>query len=227
METNSHLLPGEPEVLDRAIRRACESLPVVFRTGLRVSAVTDREVQVSSGETIRADLTVWTGGAAPPNLLAEAGLAERPGVWAAVKPTLQSVFFDNIFVAGDAVALPRPVAKQAYHAMDMGSCAARNVCALLSGRELIAFKPSSEVTLIAFGDLDTYVSIGGHVVSGAALAAAKEAVYQVSMARMDPQADTTAFFLLQDRAWTGAFNLLPLVVSPASLLRLSEIRMLD
>ena len=225
VELNPRLLPEQPEVLDREIRRASAGLPVHFRTGSRLTALNGREVELSSGEKLPSDLTLWTGGAAPPKLLAEAGLTTSGGHWAAVKPTLQSVFFDHLFVAGDAAALTDPVAKQAYHAMDMGACAAANVTALLSGRELAAFTPSSDVTLVSFGDLDGHLIVGGHVVSGAALAAAKEAVYQLNMARMDPPVSTTSFFQLQDRSWTGALNLfLPVVLSPVSLLRLANLR---
>ena len=40
----------------------------------------------------------------------------------------------EIFVAGDAADLPTPLAKQGYHALDMGACAARNAERLLAGQ---------------------------------------------------------------------------------------------
>jgi NADH dehydrogenase len=228
VEVSGRLLPDQPDALDRAIRTACVSMPVRFHLAVRVAFVRDREVELSSGETIASDVTIWTGGAAPPPLLVDAGLAGGEGRWAAVKPTLQSVFYDSIFVAGDAAALPAPLAKQAYHAIDMGACAAENARAFLDGRQLRVFQPTSEVTLMAFGDLDTHLILGGHVVSGTVLAAAKEAVYQFSMARIDPPVNTTSFFQLQDRSWTGALNLfLPVVASPYSLLRLANLRVLS
>lgn len=225
VEANQRLLPGEPSVLDRQIRRACASLPVHFHTGQQVKTLAEHEVEITSGAKLASNLTIWTGGAAPPKILTEAGLTRSKADWAAVKPTLQSVFFENVFVIGDAAGLPNPAAKQAYHAMDMGACAAENVRAFLSGRALSRFRPSPEITLVSFGDLDTHLITGGHVVSGSALAAAKEAAYQFSMARIDPPLDAASFFQLQNRAWTGAASLvLPVLFSPFSLLRLANLR---
>lgn len=225
VEANQRLLPGAPSVLDRRIRQACECLPVRFHTGQKVKALTERQVETTSGAKIDSDLTIWTGGSAPPRLLAGAGLSRSEADWADVKPTLQSVFFDNVFAVGDAAGLPNPVAKQAYHAMDMGVCAADNVRALLGGRALRDFTPSPEITLVSFGGLDTHLIIGGCVISNSALAAAKEAVYQTSMARLDPPLNAMSLFLLQSRACTAAANLfLPALFSPSSLLRLANLR---
>jgi hypothetical protein len=40
--------------------------------------------------------------------------------------------------------------------------------------------------LVAFGDLDTFLVSGKSVLASPALAAAKEAIFQVTMARFDP-----------------------------------------
>ena len=218
VEANERLLPDEPSTLDRQIRATCKRMPVQFHTGRQVKRVTDREVEISANEKIPSDLTIWTGGAAPSSFLAAAGLSRNAGEWADVKPTLQSAFFDNIFVVGDAAGLPQPIAKQAYHAMDMGVCAAENVEAFLSGRRLTSFRPSAELTLVSFGDLDTHLIFGGNAVSSSALAVAKEGVYQISMARMDPPRSPMSLFQLQSRAWTGGVNLLlPRLLSPEAL----------
>ena len=129
---------------------------------------------------------MWTGGSAPSPLLQASGLADGPRNWAPVKASLQSRRFDNVFVAGDAAALPRPLGKQAYYAMQMGECAADNVVRALEGRRLRNFSPSRKPMLVAFGDLDTFLVSGKSVVASPALAAAKEAVFQVTMARFDP-----------------------------------------
>ena len=103
-----------------------------------------------------------------------------------MKASLQSRFFDNVFVAGDAAALPRPLGKQAYYAMQMGECAADNVVRALAGRRLRSFSPSRKPMLVAFGDLDTFLVSGKSVVASPALAAVKEAIFQVTMAQIDP-----------------------------------------
>ena len=97
-----------------------------------------------------ADLAIWTGGPAPPAGLAAWDLAP-PGAWAPVHDTLQSKRYPEVFVAGDAAALPGPIAKQAYHALDMGVCAARNATRMLAGKPLAPFRPSGKPMLISFG----------------------------------------------------------------------------
>ncbi len=186
VEAGPRLLPGAPAAIDASIRRHCAGLAVRFHTGTRVTAVTPARVRLDSGAVLRSDLTIWTGGATAPALLLEAGLAERPRQWAPVTQSLQSRRHDNVFVVGDAAGLPRPLAKQAYYALQMGECAAGNVARALAGRRLREFVPSPKPMLVAFGDLDTYLVAGRRVVASPSLAAGKEAVLQLTMAQLDP-----------------------------------------
>jgi NADH dehydrogenase len=105
-----------------------------------------------------------------------------------VKPSLQSRRFDHVFVVGDAAALPQPLGKQAYYAIQMGERAADNVLRWLGGRPLKPFRPSPKPMLVAFGDLDTFLIAGRRVVASPSLAVAKEGVYQLTMAQFDPPA---------------------------------------
>ena len=99
---------------------------------------------------------------------------------------LRSRKFANVFVIGDAAALPQPLAKQASHAMQMGACAADNVVRGLAGRAPRPFIPSAKPMLIALGDLDTFFVAGDTVIAAPALAALKEAVFQITMAQFSP-----------------------------------------
>jgi NADH dehydrogenase len=186
VEAGARLLPGTPHALDAAVRAHCAGRDVRILTRSRVTSVTQARVRLDTGESLRSDLTLWTGGSAPSPLLHASGLADRPGSWVSVKASLQSRRFENVFVAGDAAALPRPLGKQAYYAMQMGECAANNVVRALEGRRLRNFRPSRKPMLVAFGDLDTFLVSGKSVVASPALAAAKEAIFQVTMARLDP-----------------------------------------
>jgi NADH dehydrogenase FAD-containing subunit len=122
---------------------------------------------------------------APP-LLHASGLADREGQWAPVTQALRSKRHHNVFVIGDATGLPHPLGKQAYYALQMGVCAADNVERALAGRRLRDFKPAAKGMLVAFGALDTFLIAGRSVIASPALAAAKEAVFQVTMAQLDP-----------------------------------------
>jgi NADH dehydrogenase len=103
-----------------------------------------------------------------------------------VTQALRSKRHRNVFVVGDAAGLPQPLGKQAYYALQMGMCAAANVERALAGRRLRDFKPSAKGMLVAFGELDTFLIAGRAMFASPALAAAKEAVFQVTMAQLDP-----------------------------------------
>jgi NADH dehydrogenase len=91
-----------------------------------------------------------------------------------------------VFVAGDAATLPRRLAKQAYYAMQMGQFAAENAMRAVAGRRLHEFVPVQKPMLVAFGDLDTFLVSGRSVIASPTLASAKELVFQVTMAQIDP-----------------------------------------
>ena len=185
VEARERLLPEAPAILDGHLRELCAPYDVDFAMESPVAAIEASAVHLADGRALPSDLTIWTGGPAPPPLLADSGIAAR-GAWAPVDVTLQSKGHPELFVAGDAAELPTPIAKQGYHALDMGACAARNVARLLAGREPSGFAPSGKPTLISFGDLSCFLVAGRLVLAGAALAAAKEAVFELVMSQLDP-----------------------------------------
>jgi NADH dehydrogenase len=184
VEARERLLPEAPASLDRHVRDLCAPYRVDLRLESPVQRVEPKAVVLGDGSSLPSDLTIWTGGPAPPDLLADCGLAPR-GAWAPVDSTLQSVGHPETFIAGDAVELPTPLPKQGYHALDMGTCAARNAERLLAGGRLEPFRPSGKPTLISFGDLTCFLVAGGRVLAGASLSAAKEAVFGLVMTQLD------------------------------------------
>jgi len=226
-EGSTTLLPGGAAALSGEILRKCQAYPVTFHLGDRVKAVTKTRVRLASGKSLKSDLTLWTGGAAPNPLLYESGLSISADKWAAVAPSLQSQVFDNVFVIGDAAGLPTPLSKQAYHAMDMGSHAAANVTRFLAHSSLKPFKSGPDISLISLGDIDTYLVLGQWVFAGPALAPAKELIFQANMARLDPPVRIPAAIELQARYWQGIRELtVPLLWPPSSLKRLANLRKL-
>ena len=227
VETSSQLVPGRPAALGREIERKCRPFPVTFHKGERVESVTRTRVRLASGRTLETDLTLWTGGTAPSPLLAACGLSPGKNAWAPVRPSLQSRSFDNIFVIGDAAALPQPVSKQAYHALDMGSLAAGNVRRLLAGARLKSFRPGPEISLISLGDIDTYLVVGERVFASPALAPGKELIFQANMARLDPPVGFRPALALHERYWQGIQQLtIPSLWPPSRLANLTDLRKL-
>ena len=198
IETGPRLMPGGPRALDQAVRRHCAGLNVEFLVRTAAAKLTRSRVHLGSGGSLRSDLTIWTAGATAPELIREAGLSGGRQPWAPVRRSLQSRDFDNVFVAGDAAALRPRLAKQAYYAMQTGQFAADNAVRFLARRRLREFIPVPKPMLVAFGDLDTFLVSGRSVIASPTLAAAKEAVFQLTMAQFDPPASAAAL-----RALTG------------------------
>jgi NADH dehydrogenase len=204
VEGGARLLPEASPVLDPDLRARCRELPVTIRSGARVARVEPGAVVLDSRERLVSRATIWTGGAAPHPLLAASGLADA-GAWAPVRATLQSARHDRVLVVGDAAALPSPLAKQAYHALDMGALAARNLVRLLRGQALEPFRPAEKPMVLSFGDLDTYLVLERRVLASPALAALKEGIYQLVMARISPATGEGLLGTLRrlPRAWSA------------------------
>jgi NADH dehydrogenase len=199
VEAGPALMPGASPKIDAAVRKHVRAFDVQIHTGIPVAAITPTGLRLRDGKRLRSDLTIWTGGGVAPPLLHAARLAPKPLQWAPVDATLRSRRYKNVFVIGDAAALPAPVPKQAFHALEMGECAAANVRRAAAGRALRRYRPSRTPLLVAFGDLDTFLVAGRSVVANPALAAGKEAVYQVTMAQIDPPSNVQALGHLASR----------------------------
>ena len=228
IENKKRLLANRPKALDRHIRKICKPYCVNFHTDARVSKIASNKVWLSSRVTLDSDATIWTGGAIPPPLLHKSGLTEHLGDWAPVDNNLQSKYFGSIFIAGDAAEWPGLKSKQAYDAMDMGKCVAQNIKLLSAGEDLEEFRHSSKPTVISFGDLQTYVILGNIAVAGPLFAGAKEGIFQVTMAKLDPLRGMTSATNYYNRTSESLFNLaIPTLTSFSSLRRLAQFRFLS
>jgi NADH dehydrogenase FAD-containing subunit len=226
VEARERLLPEAPAELDAHVRELCAPYKVDFEMEAPVQTIEPKAVVLRDGRALPSDLTIWTGGPAPPALLAECGLAP-PGAWAPVDVTLQSKGHPEIFITGDAADLPTPLSKQGYHALDMGVSAARNAERLLAGRALTPFRPSAKPTLISLGDLTCFLVVGKRALAGPSLGAAKEAVFELVMARLDAQPWWTRLPRVVQRADRAARALLwPTVSSLEALRRQGHISLL-
>jgi NADH dehydrogenase FAD-containing subunit len=226
VESGNRLLAGTPAAVDETLRGHCESLGVKVHLGSRVRRVTGKEVELESGRHLPSDLTIWTGGVTAPPLLARSRLAPAPVRWATVTDTLQSRRFGNVLVAGDAAELPAPVSKQAYYAMQMGECAGYSAARILRGQPPRVFTPVAKPMLVAFGDIDTFLVTGGSAVAGTVLAAAKETVFHLTMARFGPPVDSGFVAAIGHRGLLGIEKLLVGGASWDALVRLPRVRIL-
>jgi NADH dehydrogenase FAD-containing subunit len=190
-EFNIHVVEVESDILDEQLdglasdaQERFAPYPVTVHTNTAVEQVNAKSVVLENGKKLTADLCIWSAGMVLPEFLRDVGLNEADDQWLPVDDTLQSVYADNIFIAGDCASLPEPVRKQAYYAMDMGEVAGDNIGRLLEGRGLKSFRAKPMPMLISFGDITTWLVAGETAVASPLLAAAKEGVYQATMARL-------------------------------------------
>ena len=228
IENKKRLLVSSPKALDRDIRKICSPYNVQFHTDTRITKVADSKVWLSSRETLNPDITIWTGGVIPPPLLHKSGLTDHPGNWAPVNKYLQSAYHDSIFIAGDAAEWPGLKSKQAYNAMDMGACVAKNIKLQAAGEDLREFRPSIQTTVISFGDIQTYLTMGNIAVAGPAFAGAKEGIFQATMAKLDPPIGLSSALNFFNRTHQSLFKVaIPTLTSISSLRRLANFRILN
>jgi NADH dehydrogenase len=227
LEAQEQLLPNSPKGLDSYIRGLCDPYSVEFRCGETAQRIRKNSVLLGSGESLDSDLTIWTGGPAPSPLLSQSGLA-KPSNWAPVDACLQSLHADNVFIAGDSAELPSALAKQAYHAIDMGENVAHNIKALTEGNKKQRYKPSPKPQLISFGGLGCIMLAGKWAAGAPVLSAGKEAVFEVAMAQLDKQAAPEKTAQLLRRGMRASDKLFwPTVMSPTALLRQKNFEVLS
>jgi len=227
VEGRERLLPEAPPAVDTALRRLCAPHAVTVVTGNRVVAVETDAVVLADGTRLAADATIWTGGPVPAPVVAESGLASSAGGWVDVDSTLRHRLHPELFVAGDAAGFPAGLVKQAYHALDMGAHAAANVQRQLRGERPTVFRPSAKPMLISFGDLTTFLVAGNLAIAAPALAAGKEAVFQIVMARLEGAGRPEAVVHLGERLCGAARELLwPVVISPRAWLAQARLEVL-
>ena len=226
LEAQTQLLPNSPKGLDNYIRSLCEPYPVEFRCNETAQRIRQKSVLLGSGKSLNSDLTIWTGGPAPAPLLSQSGLA-KPASWAPVDDYLHSRHADDVFIAGDSADLPSSLAKQAYHAIDMGENVAQNLKAITEGSKMKRYRPSPKPQLISFGGLGCIMLAGKWAAGAPLLSAGKEAVFEVAMAQLDRQGGPEKAALLLKRGIRASDKLLwPVVMSPTALLRQKNFQVL-
>ena len=228
IERGERLMAEGPRAVDRILRRHLAGLPVHLHCAQRVARVAPNSVTLASRRRIASDLTIWTGGARAPELVGRSGGVRSARGWIQVRRDLSCRGAAGVFAAGDVADLPEPVAKQAYHAIAMGRHAALNILRLRRGEQTQPFSPAPKPVLVAFGDLDTFLITGSRVIASPTLAAAKEAVFQVTMAGFDRLSSVAGLRRAEARAARGLGQLLlPALHSPAETMRWLSLRIAD
>jgi len=179
----SRLVEALPQKLSDDILSQCKNYQISFYFNKTITEVKKSSIHFNDKKSIESDITIWSAGTKLPEYL-ESINTQGSSSGLAVNAYLQTKEFSNVFVAGDSATLPKPLAKQASVALDMGLHAALNISRFCAKKALKPFKAGTTPVLLSFGDINTYFIQGKLVLSSPVLAAAKEAVYQFYMARL-------------------------------------------
>jgi NADH dehydrogenase len=136
VEGADHLLPAFDGRLGSYAERVLSRRGVEVRTGTLVKAATDRQVELSDGETLPARTVVWSAGVQPVDLLPGTGPPRSRSRRLVADARLRLDGRDDVFVIGDAASVGgglgdhgAELAMLAPPAMQEGRHAARAVLA--------------------------------------------------------------------------------------------------
>jgi NADH dehydrogenase len=149
LEGGPRLLAGFPEVLSARAYRDLEELGVRCRTGAIVTRVTPDAVYIGD-ERIATRTVLWAAGNAASPLVRAMGVPTDRAGRAIVASDLSVPDHPNVFVAGDAAAVP-DVPGLAAAANQMGEHAARMIERTLTGQPRTAFRYRDKGSLAVIG----------------------------------------------------------------------------
>jgi len=172
-------LPGfETSLADYALNLLVRK-GVIFKLGTPVKKCTSEGVEIGDGEFIRAGTVVWAGGIRGNRVLEDSGFETVRGR-VVVNPYLQAPGHDDVFIIGDSSIVlndqGKPWPPSGQIAIQQGEAAARNVIALLRGREMATFKYVYRGTVASLGKGEAIGSVGKYRLKGTAAAILKNIV---------------------------------------------------
>jgi NADH dehydrogenase len=166
-----YLVPSLGERLGRYTTKKLREAGVELVLGRRLTKVNPESVELNDGTTIEAVTVVSTVGNAPhPVVSALPGPKDARG-WITPDATFRVPGLDRVWALGDCASIVdpktgRPMPATAQHAVREGPHAARNVLAVLDGREPEPFHYGQLGMLVSLGRFKGVGEIFGIKVSG-------------------------------------------------------------
>jgi NADH dehydrogenase len=163
LEAGMRILPSMPEPLSRAAASSLGALGVDVRTGTAVSSFDGKTVRLATGSSLAARTLVWAAGVKASALTSTLSVPLHRSGRVIVEPTLEVAGHPDVYAIGDAAYLETgagPVPMLAPPAMQMGSCAARNVMHRIAGEPLEAFAYEDPGTMATIGRSAAVVALG-------------------------------------------------------------------
>lgn len=164
------ILPELNEILGRYAQKNLSSRKVEVRTDTRVTAFSDRGVELNNGETLATETLVWTAGVKPPEVLQLLPVKKEKGR-IVVNEMLEAPDFPGVWAVGDCACIlshasGKPHPPTAQHALREAVCCANNVAAAIRGAQKTPFRFKALGQLATIGHRTGVANILGLRVSG-------------------------------------------------------------
>lgn len=135
VESRDRVLAEIPESLANFALRELTARGIEIRSGMRVTAITAQDAELSTGERIPTRMVVWTAGVRPSPAVAELGLPLDDFGRIRVDDHMRVEGCPDVWALGDAAAVPDPsrpglpCPPTRQHAMRQAWCLGENVAA--------------------------------------------------------------------------------------------------
>lgn len=158
------ILPILPEGLIRKAEKHLRKLDVHVTTGVKISGVTERSVQLGDRE-IPSRTVIWTAGIEGSELIERLDIEQQGRRRILTNDKLQSVDHPNVYVVGDNIFyIPegetRPVPQMVENAEQAAPLIAHNIAADLRNEPKKSYKPSFHGTMVCIGSRYGVANVG-------------------------------------------------------------------
>lgn len=164
IEAGNRLLPALPEKVSQSVYQELQKLGVNVKLNTMIVEATEHGFITKEGETIAADLMVWSAGVRTSTVTQQFDSLELNRInQIHVKETLQTTVDESIFAIGDCAFLlqenGKPVPPRAQSAHQMATVCGKNIVAMFNQKPLKTFKYNDNGSLVSLSKFTTVGSL--------------------------------------------------------------------
>lgn len=161
--SSGELLSAQGAAASRKIEAIARKKSLPFFTNVKIVDIDETSVIASNGASYPKSDVLWLTGPKSPAVFEHSGMPVDRSGFLAVRATLQSTRFPEVFGAGDCVSIDRypDLAKNGVYAVRQGPVLWENLLNFLDGNPLSAFVPQKRyVAILSTGGGEAYLTYG-------------------------------------------------------------------
>lgn len=161
--SSGELLSAQGAAASRKIEAIARKKSLPFFTNVKIVDIDETSVIASNGASYPKSDVLWLTGPKSPAVFEHSGMPVDRSGFLAVRATLQSTRFPEVFGAGDCVSIDRypDLAKNGVYAVRQGPVLWENLLNFLDGNPLSAFVPQKRyVAILSTGGGEAFLTYG-------------------------------------------------------------------